>query len=231
MIRNESVDFSIEDGIIAQADGWLAVNKPSNFSVHSETGIGLVAQLQQQLNLDFLAPVHRLDKVTSGILLLAKNSETAAELSQQFALRQVNKVYCAITTGKPKKKQGTIVGDMLPARRGSYRLAKTLENPARTEFFSIGLYDGLRIALLKPTTGKTHQLRVAMKSNGSPILGDPRYGVKRNADRCYLHHYHIQLKTSTDWIDLKVLPKQGEHFLAPEFVDKFSAKLNSLAWT
>ncbi|NVJ51719.1 MAG: RNA pseudouridine synthase [Gammaproteobacteria bacterium] len=221
---------SLNQRIIAQTEHWLAYHKPANVSLHSESGTGLVAELKQQLRLEFLAPVHRLDKVTSGVLLLAKNSAAAAELSEQFAARNVSKVYCAVTVGKPKKKQGAIVGDMVPARRGDYRLTKSLINPAHTDFYSVGFQDGLRIALLKPLTGKTHQLRVALKSIGSPILGDPRYAPKMIADRCYLHHYCLQFSFASERFDIRALPEQGDHFLQPLFREIFLEKLAALDW-
>ena len=146
------------------------------------------------MKLDYLAPVHRLDKVTSGCLLLAKNQTAASFLSKQFKERTTEKIYIAITKGKPKKKQGTIRGDMVPARNGCWKLAKTQNNPAITQFKSIGYNNGLRIVNLKILTGKTHQIRVAMKSIGSPVWGDERYGnVTDNAgaDRCYLHSYKL----------------------------------------
>ncbi len=212
--------------IIAQTDDWMLINKPINASIHgSGEQQGLVYQVKIQQQLEFLAPVHRLDDVTSGCLLLAKNSNAASYLSQQFAKRSVGKVYIAITQGKPNKKQGKIMGDMKKSRDGNWKLARTHENPAITQFKSIGMSDGLRLVWLYPQTGKTHQLRVAMKSIGSPILGDNRYG-KSNSDRCYLHSYELAF-TDLDETPLKFkcLPSEGEWFLKSEFLNCLSASI------
>lgn len=182
--------------VIQQTDNWLAINKPAGVGMHSEADqTGLVAQLKSQFGLDYLAPVHRLDKVTSGCLLLAKSEQAASCLSQQFQEKSTEKVYLALTKGKPKKKQGTIKGDMVKARDGSWKLTRKMNNPSITHFTSLGYKEGLRLAIVNIETGKTHQVRVAMKSNGTPIWGDCRYGEKavhQQADRCYLHAYQLK---------------------------------------
>jgi len=173
----------------------------------------------------------RLDKLTSGALVLATSREAAGELVAQFRGRGVHKYYVALSERKPAKKMGSIVGDMqargssvcmvcsrsaptqpaelpqaapacrlvLPSlpprgllmiplhflsplpylqrgRRGSWMLSRGTQNPSITRFTSAAVAgcDGrpLRAFLLKPVTGRTHQLRVAMKSLGAPVLGD-----------------------------------------------------------
>jgi tRNA pseudouridine32 synthase/23S rRNA pseudouridine746 synthase len=182
--------------VIEQNDNWLAINKPAGVGMHSEMSQpGLIEQLKQHLALDYLAPVHRLDKVTSGCLLLAKNETAASVLSKQFMNKATEKVYLALTLGQPKKKQGTIKGDMIKTRDGSWKLTRKMNNPSITHFVSLGYKDGLRLAVVKIETGKTHQIRVAMKSNSSPVWGDLRYGDKvtnEKADRCYLHAYQLK---------------------------------------
>jgi tRNA pseudouridine32 synthase/23S rRNA pseudouridine746 synthase len=163
--------------ILAEHDDFLVVSKSVGVCVHCEPDrIGLLVQIKKDLDLEQLFPVHRLDKVTSGLLLCAKTSAAASELSQLFQHRQVEKYYVAISDQKPKKKQGLITGDMERGRRGAWKLCHSKDNPAITQFFSYGLGDGNRLFLLKPKTGKTHQLRVALKSIGSPISGDRLYG-------------------------------------------------------
>ena len=100
-----------EPTIIAQGDGWIALNKPSGASIHSENNItGFIANAERQLD-QKLWPVHRLDKVTSGILLVATSAEAAAHLSAQFADRTVGKYYLAVSARKPIKKPETAVGN------------------------------------------------------------------------------------------------------------------------
>lgn len=222
--------------IIKETDDWLLVNKPANVSIHSENNkAGFIEQLKAQYCFDYLAPVHRLDKVTSGCLLLAKHSKAASYLSKQFQNRQVDKYYLALTIGKPKKKQGTIVGDMVPSRKGNYKLTQSKQNPAITQFFSKGFQSGIRLVAAKILTGKTHQIRVAMKSIGSPILGDERYALNNKAksvDRCYLHSYQLIF----DDLDGKriaqhCLPIKGEHFCSKAFIEAVDAlDIMNLKW-
>lgn len=174
--------------IVFEHDDWLVAVKPAGLNFHSEDGeAGFIALLEKQLSMK-LWPVHRLDKLTSGLLLVAKSKDSCRVLSQLFSNRQVEKYYLAVCSSSMKKKQGLIKGDMAQARRGAFKLLKTTDNPAITQFFSCSLKPGLRLSLLKPYTGKTHQLRVAMKSIGAPILGDTLYGGD-SSDRLYLHSY------------------------------------------
>ena len=208
--------------VIADGPGWIAINKPAGVNFHSEDdGPGLMVQLEQQLQTS-LWPVHRLDKVTSGIILFATSADAAAMLSEEFAARRVRKYYLAISAQKPAKKQGWIKGDMTKSRNGSWKLLRTTENPAITRFVSH--YDdsaAQRIFLLSPKTGRTHQLRVAMKSLGAPILGDQRYGGQ-DADRTYLHAWRLSFSTPEGAVSLCCPPESGiwpalpEHWNTPD---------------
>ena len=157
----------------------------------------LLQQISAELTCGPLYLVHRLDKMTSGLLLLARHAQAASILSQQFQQRTVEKYYLALSDQKPRKKQGLIKGDMERSRRGSWKLTTGLRNPAITRFFSCAPMPGLRLFLLRPLTGKTHQLRVALKSVGAAIIGDTRYhGVSEpSADRGYLHAWGLAF----DW--------------------------------
>ena len=179
--------------IVFEHKDFVVINKPCGVSVHSESegDVCLTASLAQQLGVERVWLVHRLDKATSGLLLFALNRDSAAALSAQFAEKTMRKTYLALATDKPSKKQGWIKGDMEKSRRGAWKLTRSMENPAVTEFCSHSLEPGLRLFVLHPHTGKTHQLRVAMKSLGSPILGDTLYGGKP-ASRMFLHAWKIK---------------------------------------
>jgi tRNA pseudouridine32 synthase / 23S rRNA pseudouridine746 synthase len=174
--------------LIFENDAFIIASKPAGVNFHSEEEAGFVVQVSQQLGIP-LFPVHRLDKMTSGLVILAKNSETAAQFGKMFENREIEKYYLALSMRKPKKKMGWIKGDMTSARRGDYKLLTTMENPAITQFISCALRTHERFFLVKPHTGKTHQIRVALKSLGSPIAGDERYAQsmkheKRRGDIC-----------------------------------------------
>jgi tRNA pseudouridine32 synthase/23S rRNA pseudouridine746 synthase len=178
--------------LVFSHDDFIIINKHPNISVHKDDGdTMLLKEISNQTGDEQLYLVHRLDKMTSGLLLVARNVDTARELSQQFALRRVEKFYLAIGAGKPKKKQGLVRGDMVRSRRSSWKLVKSSDNPAMTQFFSTAAGSGLRLYLCKPHTGKTHQIRVALKSIGAAILGDPIYSGLSASDRGYLHAFAL----------------------------------------
>ena len=131
--------------------------------------------------------VHRLDRDTSGVVILAKTPEVQGFLKKQFQDRKTHKTYYAVVCGQPKLNEARI--DLPMARdlkRPTTFRVDANGKPAET-FYKVLKTDGKHSLLeLKPTTGRTHQLRVHMKYMGNPILGDPVYGVE-SADRLYLH--------------------------------------------
>ena len=198
--------------IVYQTDDFIIIYKPCGLSVHKDQSeIGLTTLLAEQLGVPQVWLVHRLDKVTSGLLILALNAESAAEFFQLFSEHHIQKTYLALSNQKPKKKQGLIVGDMQKSRNGAWKLCQSKENPAITRFESVSCKPNLRLFILKPQTGKTHQLRVAMKSLGSPILGDSLYGKNtENIDRTYLHAARLQFEFKGQSFDVFSPPKEGE---------------------
>lgn len=204
--------------IIFQNTDFVVVEKPDGLDFHSTPAEspGLAVLVQQQLEQP-VYPVHRLDKMTSGLVIFALHKTAAQQFEQLFRQRLVEKVYLAIAAQTPRKKQGWVKGDMVPARRGSWKLTKTVSNPAITQFISQNTQPHERWFLLKPHTGKTHQLRVALKSLGSPILGDQRYAAKAIAeqeDRGYLHAYALRFEwqgQNYQWVEA---PKSGKRFLS-----------------
>ena len=206
--------------LLFENDDFLLVDKPAGLNFHSEDEAGLVVLVKEQYNLDELYPLHRLDKMTSGLVLFGKTKESAQIFGKMFESREVEKYYLAISLRKPKKKQGWIKGDMQSARRGSWMFAKTNDNPAVTQFHSTALREGERGFLVKPHTGKTHQIRVALKSIGSPIAGDVRYAQSDDAkkeDRGYLHAYALRFEYKGETYSFVQPPQEGERFLSDTF--------------
>lgn len=200
--------------IISQQDDFIIINKAPNVHFHSQAGTaGVVAQVEIDLGIKLFA-VHRLDTPTSGLIILAKNPVAANIFTQMFTAHQIQKYYLAIACGKPKKKQGWVIGDMAKARRSMYKLLRSKDNPAITQFYSISIGAGMRAYLLKPHSGKTHQLRVALASIGVPILGDSLYGEAID-DRCYLHAYQLNFCYLGQEFQFTQPPQQGLYFLAP----------------
>lgn len=200
-------------------ENFVVMYKPSGMNFHTEKEPGVVVEAALLLQRKELFPVHRLDKMTSGLLLLAKNSATAQALGALFEQRQIEKYYLAISARKPKKKQGWIKADMGKARRGSYKLLATQDNPAVTRFISVALREHERLFLIKPYTGKTHQIRVALKSLGSPVCGDTRYANAQEAGletRGYLHALALRFTLYGQTHTFIAAPQEGARFLTPQ---------------
>lgn len=204
--------------LIFENSDFVVVSKLAGMNFHSEDEAGFVVLASEMLKCK-LFPVHRLDKLTSGIVILAKSAKVANKFLTLFESRLIDKYYFAISLRKPKKKMGKIVGDMEKSRRGSYKLLHTKNNPAITRFISVSINQNQKLFLIKPYTGKTHQIRVALKSLGSPIAGDMRYAAVEDAkglDRGYLHAYMISFVLDDDYYEFRVPPDEGEFFLTTE---------------
>ncbi|MFA6189722.1 MAG: TIGR01621 family pseudouridine synthase [Sulfuricurvum sp.] len=204
--------------IAFENNDFIIAIKNAGVNFHSEEEAGFVVQVSQQEGIP-LFPVHRLDKMTSGLVILAKSSEVAALFGKMFENREVEKYYLAISMRKPKKKQGWVKGDMGSARRGDYKLLSTMDNPAISQFISCALRTHERFFLIKPHTGKTHQIRVALKSLGSPIAGDNRYAHAQEAkkeERGYLHAYALRFRLVDEEFSFVSPPDEGERFVSSE---------------
>ena len=124
--------------------------------------------------------VHRLDKGTSGIMIVARTKESYRQLSAAFADRLVEKTYLAMAYGQPKSEQGII--DASLARHPHRRTEMTVSargRPARTRYKVLATTAGISLFELDLDTGRTHQIRVHLKHLGHPIVGDPTYGEAR----------------------------------------------------
>ncbi|NVK42870.1 MAG: TIGR01621 family pseudouridine synthase [Oceanospirillaceae bacterium] len=205
--------------LIDEQPEFLVIDKAPGISVHRDQSDAGLAMLLEEARGESLHMVHRLDRMTSGLMLFARNPKAAAQLGELFRSRQVDKFYLALSDRKPTRKQGLVRGDMTRGRRGGWRLAKTLVNPAITQFFSTSVREGERLFLLRPLTGRTHQLRVALKSLGAPIIGDQVYHerTERVEERGYLHAWMLGFELNGRRYRYRGDPQDGERFLTGEF--------------
>ena len=137
--------------------------------------------------------VHRLDRDTSGVVILAKNPEVQSFLRRQFQDRTTHKTYYAVITGRPKLEKAKI--DLPIARdlkRPTTFRVDANGKPSETDYEVIKTDDKHSLVELKPKTGRTHQLRVHMKYLGHPIVGDVVYGDEK-ADRLFLHAGKLEI--------------------------------------
>ncbi|WP_457747372.1 pseudouridine synthase [Sulfurimonas sp.] len=202
--------------------------KPAGLNFHCENEEkGFVVLAKELLKTDELYSVHRLDKMTSGLIILAKSAQVANIFAKMFQNREIQKYYLAISLRKPKKKQGWIKADMMAARRGGYRLLPSKNNPAITQFASESIRPHERLFIIKPHTGKTHQIRVALKSIASAIAGDIRYADANEAkkeQRGYLHAYALRFCLNEVNYSFIEAPREGERFLSKEFCNLLEEK-------
>ncbi len=215
--------------IITENQDFIVVDKAAGVNFHDEgdLGSGLHAQVKKHLNkhssINELYPVHRLDKMTSGLIVFAKTLPCAQIFGELFKQHKIDKYYLALSDKKPTKKQGLIKGDMAKSRRGMFKLLRSMENPAITQFFSYNIANKQRLFILKPHSGKTHQLRVALSSIGSPIIGDPLYYSSSITDRGYLHAYALKFTYQDKSFEFLSEPNEGEYFTSAEINEQLRA--------
>ncbi len=213
---------------ITEHRDFIVVYKDPKVNFHDEgdLGSGLFSRVKRQLkSTDLnaeLFPVHRLDKMTSGLVIFAKNLAAAQYFGKLFKEHNIEKYYLAIADKRPTKKQGLIKGDMAKSRRGMYKLLRSMENPAITQFFSYSIANKQRLYLLKPHSGKTHQLRVALTSLGAPIVGDPLYYSSSQSDRGYLHAYCLKFNYLGEDFELISPPSSGEYYLSQQVIEQLA---------
>ena len=228
-IASEGALEDLRKRILHQDSMVLAIDKPSGLAVQggSKTAYHLDGMLD---GLKFDAKerprlVHRLDKDTSGVILLGRNRKAAAALTAAFQSHDTRKFYIALIAGHPKPRQGQIDLSLSkkPGRFGE-NMAHDPENGKR----AISRYQVLEnagrkvsLALLEPLTGRTHQLRVHCAFMETPILGDGKYGGTEAfpagtdiAKRMYLHAWAISLPHPSGDGTLTVCAPPPKHFLA-----------------
>jgi tRNA pseudouridine32 synthase / 23S rRNA pseudouridine746 synthase len=185
---------------VLYADSWLLVlSKPSGLL--SQPGLGpeladsLISRAQGRW--PEVRLVHRLDRDTSGLILLARDANAHRALSAAFAERRVRKTYLAWVSGVPAARGGWIDQPLArittrPPRYGVVPLACG-GKPAITRWRLLRRAKGSSLLLLQPRTGRSHQLRVHLAALGHPVLGDPLYGDPAAAPRLQLHAAGLQL--------------------------------------
>lgn len=186
--------------IIYIDDNVIVIDKPSGVLSHSKGALNdefTVAEFFRRYtthNLESNRPgiIHRLDRDTSGVMIGARNADTAIMLQKQFSDRKVKKIYYAILAGIPKLSKANVdlpIGRN-PSEPSTFRVDINGKS-ALTKYEIIASNARYSFVKLQPQTGRTHQLRVHLKYLNTPILGDKVYG--KPADRLYLHAYSLEI--------------------------------------
>ena len=191
--------------IIYEDDDIIALNKPRGMSVHPAAGnyggtlvnalVHYVSTLSDVNGSKRPGIVHRLDKETSGIILVARSNMAHARLAKQFEAHTIEKKYVALVEGEVQFDEGLIDAPIgpHPAFHDLRRIAAPGEGKrAETYYIVSRRHKGVTAVALYPTTGRTHQLRLHMRHLGHPVLGDDKYGHKDLFPRLALHAQAIQ---------------------------------------
>ena len=232
--------------IILDDDNLFVLDKPTGVLVHPTQANEknslvdfLIEKYPEVKNLDWpdksrIGVVHRLDKDTSGVIVMAKNPEVLDKLQTQFKNREVQKTYLALVLSKVEK-EGKVEAAIERGEAGTqkvieftYSFDKKTARPAITFYKPIEYYrfdnNDLTLLEVQPKTGRMHQIRTHLKYLGFPIIGDPLYNIKPSRqiskklvlDRQFLHAEKIEFKnpmTNEIMIFDSVLPKELQNIL------------------
>jgi len=225
--------------VIYENENFIVINKPAGIIVHPafeednrESVVKWILKNYpdiKNIGEDSLRPgiVHRLDKDTSGILVIAKNQETFSELKNQFKDRNIKKEYLALIQGVTKEKNGVINTPITRSKREPFRFRGSVKKneqsrEAKTEYKTCAKYliSNTEYSLLKvyPVTGRTHQIRVHLASISHPIIGDSKYGFKKTPNlelnRPFLHSNSIEFSLNDRRFKFEAdLPKELKNVL------------------
>lgn len=198
----------LEQSILYESKALIVINKPSGLAVHGGSGINLgLIEAMRQLRPDerFLELVHRLDRDTSGCIMIAKKRSMLRHLHEALRQSRVNKVYHALVVGRWESKDSSVDA---PLRKNELQSGERIvrvqpDGKASLTRFKVLRRFGTQATLVeaKPVTGRTHQIRVHTQFAGHPIIGDDKYGVesinrdmkKQGIKRLFLHSAMLEV--------------------------------------
>jgi 23S rRNA pseudouridine955/2504/2580 synthase len=215
--------FNIAEAVIYEDQNLLIINKPAGLAVHGGSGLsfGLIELLRKLRPTEkSLELVHRIDRDTSGCVMVARNTTMLRAMHELFKTNKINKIYHAIVKGyasdnfvvnEPLKKFVLSSGERLVR-------ANPEGQSALTKFSVIERYDGMTLLQASPVTGRTHQIRVHAALRGLPIVGDQKYGDKQHDQimrklghkRLFLHAYQLQFTCPLSGEKIHVQAEYGD---------------------
>ena len=192
--------------IIFEDDYYLIINKPHGVACHGGSGVsfGVIEQLRQAKLYKFLELAHRLDKETSGILILAKKRLALVELQEQMKKNQITKEYFALTLGAWRDEKRNVKAPIYKYTNKDgerrVRIDQELGQFSHTIFTLKNKYTEFSLVNADLQTGRTHQIRIHLQYLGFPIAGDDKYGnfeqnkllTKQGLKRMFLHAHHVK---------------------------------------
>jgi len=215
---SENLPEDIPLDIVYEDEFLLVVNKPAGMVVHpafgNYTGTLVNALLHHTKNLSGINTperpgiVHRLDKDTSGLILIAKNDWTHSQLAKQFSEHSIEREYWAICWGKFKNKKGEIIKNIARSKsdRKKFTVSDSEGKHAHTIYEVLEEFEFTSLVKLNLKTGRTHQIRVHLESFNHPVFGDPTYGGRKIV-------YGLDLPKIKARVNnlLEIMPRQALH--------------------
>ena len=227
----EPIDFNI----LFEDEYLIVIDKSAGLVVHPGAGNhsgtllnGVINKINQSEFKSTPGLVHRLDKETTGVIIIAKDYKTHSFIAKQFEERTVNKIYHALVWGTVNN-SGTIEGNIIrnSKDRKSFILTNGPGRYSKTDYSLINNVGPISYLELKPSTGRTHQIRVHMKSIGHPILSDAKYSGGESMIKSFHVKYTKILKRIMRKIDRVALHARSIEIIHPETKEKimFSAPI------
>ena len=201
---------------------FAVINKPAGIAVQSGTKSkrNILDILRSTKEFENASPytVHRIDKETTGILIVAKNREYAQLFTSLFRIRKIHKTYLGIVLGELQKHKGTLIDELF-----HYEGEKRVKTKAITHFTVIDSNNNYSLLKLNPETGRKHQLRKQLLIHGNPILGDSKYRISQKSSRkkntLMLHAYKINFSIAgTKHIYCAELPSSFKNLLKEKYL-------------
>jgi 23S rRNA pseudouridine955/2504/2580 synthase len=224
---------ALQHSILFEDDGFLIINKPAGFAVHGGSGVssGVIEGLRLlRPDARFLELVHRLDKDTSGCLVIAKKRSALRLFHELFRDNHIHKTYIALLAGRWQRKKLIVNAPLLKnIEKSGERMVciSPLGKEAETLFRRLQAFSDATLVEASPKTGRTHQIRVHALSLGHPIVGDERYGQddtnkhfkNKGYKRMFLHAQTLRFQHPVTGVAMVItapLPAPLEHLLQHE---------------
>ena len=225
-IKISDKDFKkFNQSIIFQNNDFLVINKWAEIATQGGSKVNVsIDHIIKNINSDYKL-VHRLDKETSGLLLISKNLKYARYFSSLFKQKQITKFYIALCEGSPKNKNSKV---HLNIKNKNQEIEKTITN-----YSVIGLKNNITQILFNPETGKTHQLRKVSKNLGCSIIGDKKYNINSRyiREKLMLHAYALNFTMNNKKFRFTAeLPNYFQTFMQKnklKFKNNIEKKLNT----
>ena len=215
----ESSNIFIENN-----ENFVVINKPAGISVQAGTkskkNILDILRNTNEFSGYSPYPVHRIDKETTGILIVAKNRNYAQLFTSLFRIRKIHKTYLGIAIGEFHNKKGVLIDELI-----QYEGLKKIKSKAITRYTVIDSNNYYTLLKLNPETGRKHQLRKQLLIHGNPILGDTKYRISKNYNKdsvLMLHAYKINFSINNrKYSFIAELPKPFKKVLNEKYLKSF----------